>query len=143
MSKLFNILDADKKMLTNLLAVLRRSLALAGRLTSGSGYDVDHAGIGTVLSEQEKRAEAMQRHMTPYSITQNVEPSPWDWPLQWNMRMRFIMVIMIQARSFRLKPLNGSALRGGDSIYWHRPMHRSRRWNRLCGIGSILGQFCS
>lgn len=96
------------------------SLALAGGLPSGSRlYDVDHAGIGTVLSGTGKRAEAMQRHMTPYNITQNV--GTFAMGLAASMEHEnavhygdYDPSSIVSIKTALMGPLSGI----GDSIYW-------------------------
>ena len=76
MSKMFDhISEADRKMLNKIywrsFMVFAGPCGAAYRQAPGFTMSIMPA-LERYYPEQEKRAEAMQRHMTPYNITQNV-----------------------------------------------------------------------
>ena len=123
MSKLFNnISDADKKMLTKIywrsFAVFAGPCGAAYRQAPGFTMSIMPA-LERYYPEQEKRAEAMQRHMTPYNITQNV--GTFAMGLAASMEHEnavhygdYDPSSIVSIKTALMGPLSGI----GDSIYW-------------------------
>ena len=123
MSKLFNnISDADKKMLTKIywrsFAVFAGPCGAAYRQAPGFTMSIMPA-LERYYPEQEKRAEAMQRHMTPYNIAQNV--GTFAMGLAASMEHEnavhygdYDPSSIVSIKTALMGPLSGI----GDSIYW-------------------------
>lgn len=151
MSKMFDhISEADRKMLNKIywrsFMVFAGPCGAAYRQAPGFTMSIMPA-LERYYPEQEKRAEAMQRHMTPYNITQNV--GTFAMGLAASMEHEnavhygdYDPSSIVSIKTALMGPLSGI----GDSIYWGIVrLYRSRCRDRVCrfrfdsGADSVLG----
>ena len=123
MSKMFDhISEADRKMLNKIywrsFMVFAGPCGAAYRQAPGFTMSIMPA-LERYYPEQEKRAEAMQRHMTPYNITQNV--GTFAMGLAASMEHEnavhygdYDPSSIVSIKTALMGPLSGI----GDSIYW-------------------------